>query len=35
MYNSGGQTTTRGPTAARHHLISGPRKSSILQHLFV
>jgi hypothetical protein len=30
FYTSGGQTTARGPTPARHHLISGPQKSSCI-----
>jgi len=32
-YTSGGQTTARGPTPARHHLISGPRKKYNILHL--
>jgi hypothetical protein len=27
-HDSGGQTTVRGPTPARHHCISGPQKYS-------
>jgi len=30
---SGGPTTARGPTPARHHLISGPRKKYNILHL--